>query len=221
MPTLFDIVNPPEGQKDAKRRVIITSELHGGQAPWLVGTYQLLQETPFTFTSTSQFNCNPNRGGAGNPLLLVNHWLRPDGPPDPGAAVAVNSAATENKRLQECILARHRLPNVLAVDFFAVGDTIKVVNTFNAAVSDVLGVTAFWNNTIAATENDVNASLADRADAGRIDRLPPITHEQAVTLLGQPLINSLQQPDRLKEIQLNGGNTTSPPPSPSTTLPPG
>ena len=62
---------------------------------------------------------------------------------------------------------------MLAVDFFAVGDTIKVVNTFNAAVSDVLGVTAFWNNTIAAAENDVTASLADRADAGRVDRLPP------------------------------------------------
>ena len=110
MPTLFDIVNPPEGQKDAKRRVIVTSELHGGQVPWLVGTYQLLQETPFTFTSTSQFNCNPNRGAADNPLLLVNHWLRPDGPPDPGAAATVNSAATENKRLQECILADTACP---------------------------------------------------------------------------------------------------------------
>ena len=40
---------------------------------------QLMQETPYTFDSTAQFNCNPNRGASTNPMLLVNHWLRAPG----------------------------------------------------------------------------------------------------------------------------------------------
>lgn len=44
--------------------------------PWLVDGYGgLLQETPYTFATASSFSCDPNRGRADAPLLLVNHWL--------------------------------------------------------------------------------------------------------------------------------------------------
>ena len=48
------LVNPPAGQDQAQRRVIITSENHAGQAPWLIGSYDLMQETPTP--STAQRN---------------------------------------------------------------------------------------------------------------------------------------------------------------------
>ena len=65
----------------------------------------------------------------------MNHWLRPDGPPDPVAAGKVNSQKTLTARLQDCIATRGQLPNAVAVDFTAVGDLYKTVNRFNAAIA--------------------------------------------------------------------------------------
>jgi hypothetical protein len=201
LPTLLDMVNPPDGQDQAKRRVIITSERHPSQAPWLVGSYQLMQESPFTFTAISQFNCKPNRGQSTNAMLLVNHWLRPNGPPDPEEASKVNSLATLTDRLEKCIDTRKRLPNVLAVDFFGIGDTLKVVDNFNAAVANVTGTTAFWDQQISDQRNDPNVSSVDRAALDQLQRLPGITNQQAQALLGRDLANWLEVPELVKDFQ--------------------
>ena len=39
-----------------------------------------------------QFNCKPNRGGDDKSFFIVNHWLRPNGPPDPVEAGKVELA---------------------------------------------------------------------------------------------------------------------------------
>ena len=134
---MLDLVNPIGGTIERQQRVIVTSENYAHRAPWLLGSSDLMQETPYTFTAINQFNCQPNRGSSTNPLLLVNHWLRPNGPPDPAEAAKVNSVATLTTRMEQCEQDRGRLPNILAVDFFAVGDIVKVVDNFNAAVANV------------------------------------------------------------------------------------
>ncbi len=215
LPTLFDMVNPPPGQNDNKRRLVVTSERHAGKAPWLVGSYQLMQETPYTFTAVDQFNCQPNRGAASNPLLLVNHWLRPNGPPDPVQGGKVNSLQTLTDRLEQCIDVRQRLPNVLAVDFVGIGDARKVVDNFNAAVADATGTRAFWDEAVQLTRDDTSLSDKDRADADKLQRLPLVTDQQAQGLLG-PLYNKLETPDLVKldqEVNAETGTTQDPVPS--------
>lgn len=216
LPVMLDLVNPPDGKKDAPRRVIVTSENHSHRAPWLVGSYDLMQETPYTFTAINQFNCRPNRGNSSNPMLLVNHWLRPNGPPDPQEASDVNSLQTLTNRMTQCIDVRKRLPNVLAVDFFGIGDTAKVVDNFNAAVANVTGTTALWDQTIDAQRADPSVSDKDRADLDQLKRLPPITAEQALGLLG-PLANKLETPDLVKDLQAVNELPSSSAPSPSPT----
>jgi hypothetical protein len=221
LPTLFDLVAPPAGQDQAQRRVIITSERHPGQAPWLVGSYQLMQESPYTFTAIGQFNCTPNRGKDTNAMLLVNHWLRPYGPPDPEEAAKVNSLRTLTDRLRQCVNVRKRLPNVLAVDFFGIGDTVKVVDTFNAAVARVTGTTAFWDHRVDTLRNDPNLSSVDRAALDQLQRLPAITNQQAQGLLGRDLASSLEVPDTARFIQqLNQANGISTAPTPSSATAP-
>jgi hypothetical protein len=203
--------------------VIITSERHPSQAPWLVGSYQLMQESPFTFTAISQFNCKPNRGQSTNAMLLVNHWLRPNGPPDPEEASKINSLATLTDRLEKCIDTRKRLPNVLAVDFFGIGDTLKVVDNFNAAVANVTGTTAFWDQQIDDQRNDPNVSSVDRAALDQLQRLPGITNQQAQGLLGRDLANSLEVPELVKdfqEIDSLSGESSAPAPSGSSSVTP-
>ena len=54
-----------------------------------------MQETPYTFNNVDEFNCQPNRGTSSNPLLLVNHWLRAPGPPDPVEAAELLTKARD------------------------------------------------------------------------------------------------------------------------------
>ena len=201
LPTLLDMTTPPAGQRENKRRLVVTSERHPGQAKWLVGSYQLMQETPYTFTKIEQFNCKPNRGGPANPMLLVNHWLRPNGPPDPVQAAKVNSQATLTDRLEQCIDVRGRLPNVLAIDFVGIGDLTKTVNYFNSAVAEFTGTTAFWDQAIADVQDDTSLSTQDRADAENLPRLPFVTAEEALGLLGARLEDKLEVPDVVKLLQ--------------------
>ncbi|MBV9593989.1 MAG: hypothetical protein JO147_09395 [Actinobacteria bacterium] len=200
MPTLLDLVTPPPGKKQAERRVILTSERHGGEVPWLVGTYNLMQETPYTFTSVAAFNCQPNRGQAGNPLMLVNHWLRSGGAPDPAEVGKVNSQSVLTARLEQCISERDVLPNVLAVDFYGLADTLKVTSQFNAAIAHVTGTTAFWDAAVATADNDPAMTAVDRTTIDQLFRLPSITDTEARALLG-PVAAKLQAPDLVGDLE--------------------
>jgi hypothetical protein len=159
-----------------------------------------MQETPYTFTAINQFNCRPNRGASTNPMLLVNHWLRPNGPPDPGEASDVNSSATLTARMQQCEKVRRKLPNILAVDFFAIGDTVKVVDNFNAAVANVTGTAGLVDRVIDAQRSDPNLSDQDRADLDQWKRLPFVSAADAQALLG-PVAKKLAVPQRVKDLE--------------------
>jgi hypothetical protein len=176
-----------------------------------------MQETPYTFTAINQFNCQPNRGSSTDPLLLVNHWLRPDGPPDPAEAAKVNSVATLTARMEQCEQARGRLPNILAVDFFAVGDIVKVVDNFNAAVANVTGTTSAIDQVIQTQRRDPSLSDQDRSDLDQLQRLPFISAQDALALLG-PVAHKLTVPQQVKDRQAANkarGPSSSPSPAPS------
>jgi hypothetical protein len=230
MPTLLDLVNPPPGQDQEQRRVIVTSENQANKAPWLVGSYDWMQETPFTFDSTAQFNCNPNRGAATNPMLLVNHWLRAPGPPDPVEAAATNAQDELTSRLEQCVNKRRRLPNILAVDFFGIGDTNTVCDTFNAAVATLTGVAGTETSAIERFRQDPATTDAALEQLDNLPKLPEISVAQAQKMLG-PIVRTLERPATTLEIsELKGDNVTagrfsrlhvqilpSPSPSPSPT----
>src|SRR5207342_2944517 len=106
-----DIVQPAHtGDEENLKRLIVVSEKHGQGQKWEVPAYSLFQETPYTFSSVKSFSCAPNRGGTNKPLFLINHWLRPDGPPDPTEANTVNSSKVLTNRFTSCIRRRNKLP---------------------------------------------------------------------------------------------------------------
>ena len=202
IPTLLDLVDPknPDATENP-RRVILMSEKHGGEAKWLPGTYALSQETPFTFTSVNQFSCAPNRGKTDKPFFIVNHWLRPNGPPDPGEANQVNSTRTLTKRMQTCITERGALPNALAVDFTSIGDMHGVVNEFNAAVAKVSGVSPSLDRALKLLQNKDGITDAELREINGYSRLPKITMARARALLG-PLADRIALPDLARFVEL-------------------
>jgi hypothetical protein len=125
---------------DSGQRLVVMAENDAGNVPWYHLAYaHALQETPFTFktaaalTDESQLpaSCRDNRGPASAPLFLVNNWV--DTTPVPRASLAdvVNQRAVLLRRAQTCQRLRHRLPNLVAVDFYRRGDVLGVVRALN------------------------------------------------------------------------------------------
>ena len=199
LPTMLDLVNPIGGKIERKQRVIVTSENHGHAAPWLIGSYDLMQETPNTFTAINKFNCRPT-GAPHDPDAARQPLAPTERPARSGEASQVNSAATLTARLRQCEDVRRTLPNVLAVDFFAIGDTAKVVDNFNAAVASVTGTASLVDQVIDAQRGDPNLSDQDRADLDQWKRLPFVSAADAQALLG-PVAKKLAVPQRVKDLE--------------------
>jgi len=101
-PTLLDLVTPKNKNADENpRRVILMSEKHADVYPWLISTYDVAQETPFTFSSIADFNCLPKRGGTDKSFFIVNHSLDAGGLPDPVQADTINSRKVLTARLKQ------------------------------------------------------------------------------------------------------------------------
>jgi hypothetical protein len=223
LPTLYDMVATKKVEK--RRRLIVMSEKHPGVYPWLLGTYTVSEETPFTFSAIADFNCDPNRGGTGKEFFILNHWLRPDGPPDPVAAGSVNSQKTLTNRLAQCIAERERVPNVVAVDFTAIGDLYKTVDRFNAAIAKRSSVTPAINRAVRRARASGELSDVDAANIEALRRLPSISDEKARALLGvagDRLLDPTGLDDLVKEDTPTTTTTTPtepPPEGPEETVP--
>jgi len=122
------------------RRVLMLAEHDAGTIPWYHPAYQgILQETPYTFSTTAQLtdpaqlatSCRPNRGGTTAPLFLMNHWVLVNGAPSRAAAEVVNTRQAIVDRARACEKARGGLPTIVAVDSFGIGDLIGAVNELN------------------------------------------------------------------------------------------
>jgi hypothetical protein len=125
---------------DSNQRLVVMAENDAGSIPWYHLAYaSTLQETPFRFTSAAQLtdpsqvdaSCRPHRGPASAPLFLLNHWVDTTPAPRPSLAAKVNARAALLGRAERCQSIRHRLPNLVAVDFYRRGDVLGVVNTLN------------------------------------------------------------------------------------------
>jgi hypothetical protein len=103
-------------------------------------------------------------------------------------------------RLEQCEDVRRTLPNILAVDFFSIGDTVKVVDNFNAAVASVTGTAGLVDRVIEAQRGDPNLSDEDRAGLDQWKRLPFVSAADADALLG-PVAKKLNVPPRVKALE--------------------
>ena len=125
MPLLRDLV-------ESGRTLVVTSENHGGEVPWMPDVYAITEETPYDWPSLAAFTCQPARGGTGKPLFLVNHWISNNDSPISNARAA-NTTGELERRIEQCQAERGRAPTILAVDFVDIGDVVPVVSDLNAS----------------------------------------------------------------------------------------
>ena len=125
---------------DSGQRLVVMAENDAGDVPWYHLAYAHgLQETPFRFRTAAELtddselpaSCRRNRGPSSAPLFLVNHWVDTTPLPRASRADVVNARDVLLKRARTCERIRHRLPNLVAVDFYRRGDVLGVVRALN------------------------------------------------------------------------------------------
>ncbi len=128
LPTLGEMIDKDE-------RVVAMAENSSAGVPWLRDQFDLVQETPYRFTTPTEVaaesSCRPNRGNVRSPLFLLNNWVDTSPLPLSSNAAEVNARATLLRRARTCRRLRRRLPNLVAVDFYEQGDVAGVVDELN------------------------------------------------------------------------------------------
>jgi hypothetical protein len=115
---------------DAGTRLVIGAESSGPPPGWYHHAWDLWFDTPYSFGSIDAFSCELNRGSTDNPLFLINHWISNPFSVE-SSAVEANAYDVLLARGEGCALEQGQLPNLLAVDHYAVGDLFAVVDTLN------------------------------------------------------------------------------------------
>lgn len=112
-------------------RLVVFTESGGGSPAWYHNAWSLVFDTPYTFAKQSEFTCTLNRGKRSNPLFLLNHWIG-DPLANPARAAEVNVESVLLARANQCAMEAGKVPNFVGVDFFDLGDALKVAAKLNA-----------------------------------------------------------------------------------------
>ncbi len=122
-PTLGEMI-------DANTRLVVGAEASGPPPAWYHHAWDLWFDTPYSFDSIADFSCELNRGSVDNPLFLVNHWVSNPLSTEANATEA-NASEVLLDRARQCEEEQGHVPNLLAVDHYAVGELFAVVEVLN------------------------------------------------------------------------------------------
>lgn len=112
------------------KQLLVVAEHEAGAAPWYQPALELFQETALVTATPGTLSCTPGRGTESAPLFLLNHWVS-QRPPLISKALEVNRLDVIDERSRACADERGLLPNVVAVDFYDVGDLFEAVDSLN------------------------------------------------------------------------------------------
>jgi hypothetical protein len=102
-----------------------------GAPDWYLPLWSHSFDTPFKAKVPSDLVCEHGRGlWGGAPFFTLNHFLTNPGPA-PAFAEQVNHDPFFVERAKSCASAFGRLPNMVAVDFYEIGDLFEVVRVLN------------------------------------------------------------------------------------------
>lgn len=123
----------------ANHRLVILTDSEGGdetsEFPWLMDQWQYAFQNNYAAEEEADFVCDVHRGtDAPNSLFVMNHFLTAP-IADIDFATMVNPYASLHAHVARCQTELGRIPNLVTVDFYEVGDVVWVVDELNGFVS--------------------------------------------------------------------------------------
>ena len=102
-----------------------------GAPDWYLPLWSYSFDTTFKAQVPEDLDCEHGRGlWGGAPFFTLNHFLTNPGPA-PDFAEEVNHDPFFVDRARSCAVAFGRIPNMVAVDFYDIGDLFEVVRALN------------------------------------------------------------------------------------------
>eukprot|EP00760_Papus_ankaliazontas_P035070 PhM_4_TR7606/c0_g1_i1/m.44916 len=129
---------------DSNKRVLVFTDLsdthrHNENAPsWYLYMWDYFFETKYSFQTTSAFDCQPNRGYStdsgvmSRKLSILNHFLT-NPVASPMLAADANELTSVQDHYSSCQQSWGRTPNVVAFDFWSMGDPLRTIDNINRA----------------------------------------------------------------------------------------
>ena len=123
LPTLGELIA-------SGRRLVVFAEEKGGAPSWYMPAFSFIQDTPLGALHPGQLSCARYRGGQGDPLLLLNHWIPPF-PPSVSLNTQIGRAPFLRARIERCTRERHTQGAIMAVDFYQRTAVVQVARELN------------------------------------------------------------------------------------------
>jgi hypothetical protein len=110
--------------------LIVMSQREGGDPPWFMPQFSLMQDNPYSATAVDELSCDFNRGPTTAPLFLLNHWINKQSP-DRADARQINARSFLLHQVRRCEEKRGQRVNLFGVDFMEEGDLLGAVDELN------------------------------------------------------------------------------------------
>jgi hypothetical protein len=123
MPTLGEIIA-------ADQRLLVFTSNGGGTPDWYHDMWAWWWDNPYAAEEVGDFSCALYRGDQDNPLMAINHFLTAPISLE-GLAEVANDDAVLKDHISDCMAAAGRKPNQVMVDFYSIGDVVRVVAELN------------------------------------------------------------------------------------------
>ncbi len=115
------------------RRVLIMLESGKGQQPWNHAYAKAAFDTPYAAEKPEDFSCDVLRGTKGNAFFVVNHFLTKGLTGHAELAKQVNFDPLLAARVDACEKQQSQRANLIAVDWYTLGDVLALAAAKNAA----------------------------------------------------------------------------------------
>ena len=112
------------------RRLVVFSPHEDGAPDWYHATNDYIYGTDWSFADPEDLGCVLTAAPFPNGLLQITHVLtNPVASPD--NAELINHNPFLRDRIDGCIVELGRLPTMISVDFYSIGDILQVVRDLN------------------------------------------------------------------------------------------
>jgi hypothetical protein len=112
------------------KSLVVFTDDEDGSSGWYQPVWDHCWETDYDVQSVEQFSCEVNRGTRDNDLFILNHFISNPHPSEERAA-EINVFDFLYPRAVRCFEESGKMPNFVAVDFYATGDIVEVVEQLN------------------------------------------------------------------------------------------
>ena len=120
---------------DEGKQVLVLTDDDAPSPAWMHYAWDHAWETHWSAQAKTDFSCEPNRGDPNHPLFIFNHFLT-----NPVAMRSLAEQVNFNpfllERAKECAIESGRLPYLVTVDFYSIGDAMQTVDILNGVSSD-------------------------------------------------------------------------------------